>query len=65
MKSTVGSQIEVTTATMVLDAYRALDKISTHSKIDKNRVAIMGWSLGGGVAIFSGWLPLKAAILKI
>lgn len=58
VKSTVGSQIEVTTATMVLDAYRALDKISTHSKIDKDRVAIMGWSLGGGVAIFSGWLPL-------
>ena len=58
VKSTVGSQVEVTTATMVLDAYRALDKISTHPDIDKDRVAIMGWSLGGGVALFSGWIPL-------
>ena len=62
VKSTVGSQIEVTTATMVLDAYRALDEISTHSKIDKDRVAIMGWSLGGGVALFSGWVPLVKKI---
>ena len=66
VKSTVGSQVEVTTATMVLDAYRALDKISTHPDIDKDRVAIMGWSLGGGVALFSGWMPLIEKInLKI
>ena len=58
VRSTVGSQVEVTTATMVLDAYRALDKISLNPKIDKNRIAIMGWSLGGGVALFSGWIPL-------
>ena len=58
IKSTVGSQVEVTTATMVLDAYRALDKISMHPAIDKDRIGIMGWSLGGGVALFSGWIPL-------
>ena len=62
VKSTVGSQVEVTTATMVVDAYRALDKISSHSKIDKDRIAIMGWSLGGGVALFSGWTPLVEKI---
>jgi dienelactone hydrolase len=58
VRSTVGSQVEVTTAAMVLDAYRALDKLSLHPKIDKSRIAIMGWSLGGGVALFSGWMPL-------
>ena len=62
IKSTVGSQVEVTTATMVLDAYRALDKVSSHPQIDKNRVGIMGWSLGGGVALFSGWIPLVEKI---
>ena len=62
VKSTVGSQVEVTTATMVLDAYRALDEISSHPKINKDRIAIMGWSLGGGVALFSGWIPLVEKI---
>ena len=58
VKSTVGSQVEVTTSMMILDAYKALDKLSAHPKINKDHIAIMGWSLGGGVALFSGWLPL-------
>jgi len=62
VKSTVGSQVEVTTSMMVLDAYKALDKLSTHPKINKDHIAIMGWSLGGGVALFSGWLPLVEKI---
>ena len=36
--STVGSQTEVTTAAMVLDAYRALELLSNHPNIDKNNV---------------------------
>ncbi|GIS48036.1 MAG: hypothetical protein Ct9H90mP20_7060 [Candidatus Neomarinimicrobiota bacterium] len=62
IKSTVGSQVEVTTATMILDAYKALDKVSSHPNIIKDHIAIMGWSLGGGVALFSGWLPLVEKI---
>ena len=30
--------------------------------INKDKVAITGWSLGGGVTLFSAWLPLKNAI---
>jgi dienelactone hydrolase len=60
--STVGSQDEVTIAAVILDAYRALEKLSKHPKINKDKVAITGWSLGGGVALFSGWMPLKKAI---
>ena len=48
IKSTVGSQVEVTTSMMILDAYKALDKLSAHPKINKDHIAIMGWSLGGG-----------------
>ena len=62
IKSTVGSQIKVTTAMMVLDAYRAFEQLAQHPIIDKDRVAITGWSLGGGVALFSGWLPLVEKI---
>jgi len=62
VSSTVGSQVDVTTAMMIFDAYRALRALSDHPKIDKGKVAITGWSLGGGTTFFSGWLPLKNAI---
>ena len=62
--STVGSQVDVTTATMILDSYRALEILSSHPKIDKDKISITGWSLGGGVTLFSAWLPVKNAINK-
>ena len=62
--STVGSQIEVTIASMILDAYRAFEKLASHPRIDKERVSITGWSLGGGVTLFSAWMPLKNIINK-
>ena len=62
IKSTVGTQVEVTTAMIILDSYRAFEELSKHPNIDKNKVAITGWSLGGGVTLFSAWLPLKNAI---
>ena len=64
VSSTVGTQVEVTTAMMILDSYRALEYISNNPLIDQNKVAITGWSLGGGVALFSAWKPLKEAISK-
>ena len=60
--STVGSQIEITTAAMILDAYKAFDKLKTHPNININKVSITGWSLGGAVALFSGWNPMRNAI---
>lgn len=62
--STVGSQVEVTIATVILDAYKALETLSAHPNIDQDKVAITGWSLGGGVALFSAWLPVKNAITQ-
>jgi len=62
--STVGSQVEVTTASIILDAYKAFEKLSKHPNIDKNKVSITGWSLGGAVALFSGWEPIMKAVSK-
>ena len=60
--STVGTQVDVTMATMILDSYRALDELANHPQINKDRIAITGWSLGGGVSLFSAWKPLYDAI---
>ena len=62
VSSTVGTQTEVTTAMMILDSYKALEILSNHPNIDIDNVAITGWSLGGGVTLFSGWKPLMDAI---
>ena len=62
--TTVGSQVEITMAAMILDSYKAFEKLSNHPNIDKNKVSITGWSLGGGVTLFSAWIPLKNAINK-
>ena len=62
ISSTVGSQVEVTTAAIILDVYSAFSVLANHPNIDKNRVSITGWSLGGAVALFSGWKPVMKAI---
>ena len=62
IESTVGTQTEVTTAMMILDSYRALDTLAQHPNIKPERIAITGWSLGGGVSLFAAWEPLKKTI---
>tara|TARA_B110000495_G_C23001532_1_gene591141 strand:- start:856 stop:1806 length:951 start_codon:yes stop_codon:yes gene_type:complete len=60
--STIGSQIEVTTAMMIIDAYKAFEILADKPMIDRQKIGITGWSLGGGVALFSAWQPLKNSI---
>tara|TARA_Y100000590_G_scaffold3036_2_gene4052 strand:+ start:138 stop:1052 length:915 start_codon:yes stop_codon:yes gene_type:complete len=60
--STVGTQTEVTTATLILDSYNALNVLSNHPNIDNENIAITGWSLGGATTLFSAWMPIIKAI---
>ena len=62
VESTVGSQTQVTTAMMILDAYRALEKLRYDPRINTDNVAMIGWSLGGGAVLFSAWKPIMDAI---
>ena len=64
ISSTVGTQNEVTIAAIILDAYRAFEALESHPNIDRDNISITGWSLGGGVTLFSAWLPINNAINK-
>tara|TARA_B100000029_G_scaffold360038_1_gene352928 strand:- start:1254 stop:2204 length:951 start_codon:yes stop_codon:yes gene_type:complete len=60
--STVGTQNTVTIPMVILDSYKALEELSKNPLIDIDNVAITGWSLGGGVTLYSSWKPLIDAI---
>ncbi len=51
--STAIDQTRLGRLNMVADAYRALDLLAQHSRIDPNRVAVMGFSRGGQSALYS------------
>jgi len=62
VSSTVGEQVSVTTAMMIHDAYMLLEQIDKIENLDSDKVAITGWSLGGGVTLFSAWKPIQEKI---
>ena len=62
VSSTVDKQHLVMAAEMVVDCYKALEYLSNHPRIDKDRIGIMGESKGGGVTINTLWNPIRKAI---
>ena len=60
--STVMDQTQLGRLNMVADAYRALDLLAKHSRIDPSRVAVMGFSRGGQSALYSAMNRLYATL---
>jgi len=51
--TTVNDQAQLGRLNMVSDAYRALDLLARHPRIDPNRIVVMGFSRGGQSALYS------------
>jgi dienelactone hydrolase len=47
------SEEQLTRASGILDAYRALQLLTTHPRIDPARIALMGFSRGGGPTLWA------------
>jgi dienelactone hydrolase len=50
---TAEDQSQLSSLAMIGDAYRALELVATHPRIDPGRIAVMGFSKGGIVALYS------------
>jgi dienelactone hydrolase len=50
---TAEDQSQLSSLAMIGDAYRALELLVTHPRIDPARIAVMGFSKGGVVALYS------------
>ena len=50
---TVTDQSRLGSLSMIVDAYRGLDLLSKHARIDASRIAVMGFSRGGSVALYA------------
>jgi dienelactone hydrolase len=50
---TAQDQSQLSRLAMIGDAYRALELLATHPRIDPARIGVMGFSKGGAVALYS------------
>ena len=44
---------KINSLTMIIDAYRSLNLLANHPRIDPTRIALMGFSRGGGTALYA------------
>lgn len=51
--STVNDQSQLDSLSMMVDAYRALQALADHPRIDPDRIAVMGFSKGAIAAVYS------------
>lgn len=63
ISSIIGEQERLPHPSMLVDAYMALKILSTHPRIDKNRIGVMGGSKGGVVAVYTAYEPVRKAVV--
>ncbi|MDD2336321.1 MAG: dienelactone hydrolase family protein [Geobacteraceae bacterium] len=62
IKSLKDGLTQITWAERVADAYAALNLLSTHPKIDSQKVAVMGFAGGGTVSLFSASKQIRNSL---
>jgi len=55
---------EIHSPTFVADAYAALNLLSTHPRIDANKIAVIGWSKSGQAAHFAASDLIRSKLAK-
>lgn len=61
VRSTAEDQSQVSTVAMVADSFNALALLATHPRIDPDRIAVMGFSKGGQVALYTALEAFRRA----
>ena len=64
VSGTETGDIDVSTMANVADAFAALRLLSTHPRVDPARVAIMGYSRGGQVALWTSFEVLRRTFME-
>jgi dienelactone hydrolase len=53
ISQTITDQSQLSSFSMIVDAYKGLELLSRHPRIDPTRIAVMGFSKGGFAALYS------------
>lgn len=59
IESVNADQAKLGRLTAIIDVYKALALLAAHSRIDPNRIAVMGFSRGGQVALYSSLIRFQ------
>ncbi|MGN6653115.1 dienelactone hydrolase family protein [Trinickia sp.] len=64
IRNTEKDQTQLAMTADIADAYAALRLLATDARIDKNRIAVMGFSRGGVAALYSALEPFRLAAME-